>query len=67
MRSRKEQREEERLMKAKKKRMMTRTHPVDMKALRILTHNHLDGSQRRIRWTWISTRTTRYGWSLCSL
>jgi hypothetical protein len=41
----------ERMMKAKKKRMMTRAHPVDMKVPRILTHNHLDGSQRMMSWT----------------
>ena len=51
-----EQKEEhERLLKAKKKRMMM-TQRRDMKVLRILSHVKLEGGQRRKIWTRILTR-----------
>jgi len=47
----------ERLLKAKKKRMMSQKR--DMKVPRILSHLKQEGGQRRKIWTRILTRTRR--------
>ena len=51
--------EQERLLKAKKRRMMMMTQKRDMKVLRILSHVKPEGGQRRKIWTRILTRTRR--------
>ena len=48
---------EERLLKVKKKRMMSQKR--DMKVSRILSHLKQEGGQRRKIWTRILTRTRR--------
>ena len=50
---------EERLVKAKKMRMMSQKR--DMKVPRILSHLKQEGGQRRTSWTRILIRMTRYG------
>jgi hypothetical protein len=51
--------DKERRMKTKRMMMMMMTQKRDMKVLRILSHENLDGGQRRTSWTRILTRTRR--------